>query len=473
MEEHTILHTLQKVASSDTVPMHMPGHKRNGDLAPYLKQLGVELDITEIHGCDCLHHADGIIRRAMDRASGLWRVPNSFLLVNGSTGGILSAIHAATRPGDGVLMARGCHKAVYNGVALCGLEVEYLLQHQSQEGYYQCVSPQDVESALEANKNIKLVVITSPTFDGYLADVAQIADICHRQGVILMVDEAHGAHLGFCDYFTGSAVQAGADMVVQSVHKTLPSLTQTAILHVQGDLVDAKQVAHSLSIFETSSPSYLLMASIDGCLQLLEERGSILFAQWQRRLEKFYRKAAGLQHLSVVQEPLQVKDPSKILISTANVSLDGTQLKELLRTEFHIELEMAFGDYALAMTGMGDRAENLAWLWEGLAVIDQRLMSAPNKKISYTVEKLPVQALSPRQLHRAAIVPKGVETAVGCVCGSYLWAYPPGVPILAPGEVVEEDTLELLQKLEANGVEIQDTKGFWPEKIATIPMGNP
>ncbi len=469
---NSILSALEGVSAQGVVPMHMPGHKRNGDLSPYLKALGATLDITEIQDCDCLHHPEGIILDAMNLAKSLFRSEHSYLLVNGSTCGILAAIHAVTRSGDRVLMARACHKSVYNGVALCGLQVDYLLQTQRPEGYYAPVTANQVADGLKKHPETKLVVITSPTYEGYLSDVKQIAEICHQNQVILLVDEAHGAHLGFCDYFAGSAVQAGADIVVQSLHKTLPSLTQTAIAHVQGDLVAPGQLAASLGIFETSSPSYLLMASIDGCLHLLAEQGGNLFAQWQKNLENFYQKSSNLKYLDIILETSQIKDPSKIIISTQNTNLDGVALKIRLREEFGIELEMAYGDYALAMTGMGDVDENFDRLFDALCAIDVGLSPAPAQLAykPYGLTELPAVAMPLCQTHN---LPRKnsdfiLEGSIGEICGSYLWAYPPGVPIITPGEVISKEILDLLTGLEASGVDIQDTSGGWPEKIATI-----
>ncbi|WP_409969462.1 aminotransferase class I/II-fold pyridoxal phosphate-dependent enzyme [Bengtsoniella intestinalis] len=465
MPNSTILQTLQQVSS---IPFHMPGHKRNTALAPYLETLGAELDITEIDGSDCLHHADGIIAAAMDKAKTLWHTDHSYLLINGSTCGILSGIHATTTYGDTIIMVRGCHKAVYNGVKLCGLHPVYLTQPQQPEGYYDCVSLADIDAALTQYPHAKLVVVTSPTYEGYLADIPQITAICHRHGVPLLVDEAHGAHLGFSPYFTGSAVTAGADIIIQSLHKTLPSLTQTAIAHVQGTLVNPQQFANSLGVFESSSPSYLLMASIDCCLDLLQTQGDDLFTHWQSILEEFYHQTASLTKLKVVQAPSTVKDPSKLLISTAHINMDGTALADALRLQHNIELELAYGDYALAMTGMGNTAAHLQALASALQAIDGEGHYVAHKPTKFQLPTLPPQALPAHRLHNRPITPCALDCAAGQVCGSYIWAYPPGVPIIALGETITRGVLDLLQALHQSGVTLQDTAHLYPRQIATI-----
>ncbi len=468
MDHSTILQYLKQLSQGGVAPLHMPGHKRNGALAPYLDSLGAALDITEVHGSDCLHHPSGIIKNAMEKGAALWGVPHSYLLVNGSTCGILAGIHAATQYGDKVLMARSCHKSVYHGVALCGLEVNYLQQGQHAEGYCQPVTVQAVEEGLKAHPDTKLMVVTSPTYEGYLSDLNAIVEICHRNGTALMVDEAHGAHLGFSPYFTGSAVGAGADIVVQSLHKTMPSLTQTAIAHLQGTLVEERQFATSLSTFQSTSPSYLLMASMDGCLQLMIDQGEMLFLGWQMMLERFYRQVKGLRILFVVDEPPAVKDPSKIIISTIHANLDGTQLSERLWKEYKIEMEMAYGDYALAMTGLGEQEEHLQRLATALQEIDGQLSRVPGKEPKFSLPPLPVKACSAHRTHGLTISPVPPEQAVGEICASYIWAYPPGVPLIVPGEVMGQSLLHLLQKLEESGVDVQDTMDFWPKQIATF-----
>ncbi len=464
MKNSTILDHLNQIAGGDSIPMHMPGHKRNTALAPYLKTLGAQLDVTEITGADCLHHPDGIIKNAMDRAKSLYHSRESFLLVNGSTCGILAAIHATTLPGDEILMARSCHKSVYNGVALCGLNTHYLTQQQHQEGYSCPVTPDEVARGLAEYPEAKLIIITSPTYEGYLCDIKAIAALCHKSGKILLVDEAHGAHLDFCDYFTGSALTLGADIVIQSLHKTLPSLTQTAIAHIQGNRVDSQAFSSSLAIFETSSPSYLLMASIDGCLKLLEERGEILFTQWQENLQNFYDKTQNLKNISVIYESSQVKDPSKILISTRQANIDGTGLMAILREKYNIELEMAYGDYALAMTGLGE--QNLDALATALLDMDSKLTSSVNQLENYSLPGLPEIAIPVCQTRRLPVKYSQIQQAQGCISASYLWAYPPGVPLIVPGEIFDGTLIKLLQTLELQGVEIQDSRNCWSKQIA-------
>ena len=241
---------------SDVYPFHMPGHKRKSLSFPN----PYEIDITEIDGFDNLHYATGMIKEAEVRGAELYHSKRCFFLVNGSTCGLLAAISAATRRGDKVLVARNCHKAVYHALYMNELQAEYLYPSITKNGIQGQITAEQVQESLYENPDAVAVILTSPTYEGIVSDVAKIAEVCHEHGIPLIVDEAHGAHFGFGGGFPENAVKLGADAVIMSLHKTLPSFTQTALLHLTSDLIDEKRVERYLSIYETSSPSYIFMA---------------------------------------------------------------------------------------------------------------------------------------------------------------------------------------------------------------------
>ena len=235
-------------------PLHMPGHKRR--IAP-AEGLPYAWDVTEVPGTDDLHDASGILADAMARTARLFGAKRTWYLVNGSTCGILAGIRALAPHGSTIVAARNCHKSVFHAAELGELDVRWSTPPVEPEfGVFGSVPPQTVERALNEAPHARCVILTSPTYEGVVSDVAAIARICHARGVPLFVDEAHGAHLGLSPLFPGGALAAGADVVVQSAHKTLPSLTQTALLHIpEGSLADENEISRQLGIFETSSPS--------------------------------------------------------------------------------------------------------------------------------------------------------------------------------------------------------------------------
>ncbi|MBQ1351462.1 MAG: aminotransferase class I/II-fold pyridoxal phosphate-dependent enzyme [Oscillospiraceae bacterium] len=473
-----LLARLIQYSNRATVPLHMPGHKRNTAAAPYLAPLGGGFDITEIHGFDNLHQPEGILKQSMEQAARLWGSDQAYFLVGGSTCGILAGIHAATQWGDSVLVARNCHQSVYHAIALCGLTPHYLLPAMDDTFGICCsLTPDQVARGLEAHPDVSLVILTSPTYDGVLSDIKAICQIAHARNIPVLVDEAHGAHLGFAPDFPGSAVSGGADLVIQSLHKTLPSLTQTALAHQNGTRIPPRIFAQSLRIFETSSPSYLLMASIDECVHLLAT-DSTLFSKWSCALEQFHRDILSLRHFRVLRYGVDRTaehpglfqwDPGKLLISTIDTPYTGPQLMETLRMEFDIELEMASSHSALAMTGLCTTQAHLSRLSAALRTLDENCCQAvakPSPRLSALC--LPAQAMNPNATQNIPQHFVPLAQAVGRITGESLWAYPPGIPLLIPGEVLCPALLEQISEMQACGVTVHSTFGGAPETLSVL-----
>ena len=372
---------LKAYSEGGVYPMHMPGHKRNVDLLP--PGLPYEIDISEIHGFDDLHDPHGLLLETAEIAAGLYGSDTAFLLINGSTVGILAAIGAHAGRGDKVLVARNCHRSVLNAVDLFGIEPVFIEPDVDEVSGINCsVDPAIVESMLISQPDVKLVVITSPTYEGVVSDVGAIAAVAHQRNIPLFVDGAHGAHLGFSGYFPGSAVHEGADIVVMSLHKTLPALTQCSLLHVCGERADLGELSRLLSVLQTSSPSYVLMASIDSCLSLLVSDKDRLFCEYERNLGRFYMEAQALEKLYIMGQENRPPvphpgffafDPGKIVVVTKKAGISGYELMSTLREKFLIELEMARADYAVAMSSVCDTTEGFDRLSKALVVIDRTL----------------------------------------------------------------------------------------------------
>lgn len=464
----SILQSQIEEIADRTLPMHMPGHKRvmrPSSILPY------EWDITEIEGADDLHDADGILKDAMDRASELWKSRRTWFLVGGSTCGLLAAIRAAAPFGSEIIAARNCHRSVYHAIELGGYKVHWLLP-QEDRSFDVCLSitPEQVKASLRKYPESAAVIVTSPTYEGVISDIRSIAAICHRAEIPLVVDEAHGAHLGLFEEggFPESAVQCGADLVVQSVHKTLPSMTQTAVLHMNGMRVREKEVERQLAIFETSSPSYPLMISIDSCVELLREYGAALFSQWGEILDYFYKRATELQIIRVWNTDLRqgrgkndtIRDRGKILINFRNAGITGAQAAQILREKYGIETEMASGSNVLAMTSCADTQEEIGQLAEALQSLDKELsLKKAGPERASAIPPLP-------SVHTACTILQAVNTqqedvpadeSEGRICAEYLYAYPPGIPILAPGEYIKKEHLEILKQMETDGNRIRHT----------------
>ncbi len=431
---------IDKLSQNKKIPMHMPGHKRNTALAPYLKRLGADLDITEIEGFDNLHMPCGIIYESMQKAAKLRNAKSAFYLVGGTTAGILASVCATIDYGDKVIVARNCHKSVYNALEMQDAETVFVMPKiDAKTGIAGSIEPICIENAIKENPDAKLVILTSPTYEGVTSDIKEICKIAHSHNIPVLVDGAHGAHLGFSDDFLPDNIRQEADISVESLHKTLPSLTQTAVCYVNSDLVDCEKIADKLTVFQSSSPSYLLMASIDGCINLLIEKKEELFCDWNERLEYFYKKCKDLKNLRILENNVEFfgLDKTKIVILTKN----GPWLSESLRN-MGIECEMTAPGYVVAMTGMGDTKEMLSYLATCLLKLDKEAeIWQGTKNISIL---LPEKALKIKDAKKKEFEWVKIEDSLGRISAGYVFAYPPGVPIIAPGEMISEEIKTLL-----------------------------
>lgn len=465
-----LIEILKSYSQDKITPMHMPGHKRitNQD---YLKDLNAEYDITEIHGFDNLHNANGILQSSMKEAALLWGARHSFFLINGSTCGILAGIYAATKPHDKILVMRNSHKSVYNAIQLNMLNPIFIQPDHNDTGIFYSLDLKSVQEQLNNNPDIKLIVITSPTYEGVISDIKSICKIAHQSKIPVLVDQAHGAHLDFSDYFSGGAIKAGADIVVQSLHKTLPSLTQTAILHLNGNLINKTAISNTLSIFQTSSPSYLLLASIDGCVDFIKNKGNNYFKQWEKNLKLFSEQIKPLKKLSVLMDkeetPFIYKfDYSKIVIETSKSSITGTKLMEVLREKYKIELEMASQQYALALTGIFDELSTLSKLAAALIEIDSNLTYDEQQPLE--IPSIPKRYCSITSALSSPSVGIDANKSVGKVSAEYLWAYPPGIPLITPGEIISEQLIKLINGYTLDDINLQSSSNGVPKTIKIL-----
>ena len=487
---------------SDVYPFHMPGHKRRA--LPFPNPYTI--DITEIDGFDNLHHAGGLIREAEERAAKLYGADRSYYLVNGSTCGLLAAICAAARRGDKVLAARNCHKAVYHAVSMQGLSVEFLYPAITRGDLQGQITAAQVEEALTKHPDIAVVILTSPTYEGIVSDVAAIAACCHAHGAALIVDEAHGAHFGFGAGFPENAVRLGADAVIMSLHKTLPSFTQTALLHCNGGRIDPGRVARYLGVYETSSPSYLFMAGMDACIDLIREQGAELFAQYRRRLDAFYRDTADLTQLHVMRREDLCKeeaydwDDSKLMIYAG--TMGGEALHQELLGHYHLQMEMVSADYVLGMTSLMDTDEGMRRLVTALHEIDKkngRLVTAlheidekngrrmtalheideKNRKTDLGGE-VPEAGFTARmyrenprrmQIYQALDLPYRevpFDEAVGKMAADYVYLYPPGIPLIVPGEIITEEFIRHIRECRERKLNVEGQGNPAPGRIKIV-----
>ena len=418
----------------------MPGHKRNAKFGIS----GSEIDITEINGFDNLHNPEGVLLDIENRLKAHYKAEKSFMLVGGSTVGILSAVFAVCSEGDTVIIARNCHKSVFNACMLRKLKVIYIEpEFNAENGFYTRIEQSTVDEAIKKHPEAKALIITSPTYEGYISDITS--------PVPLIIDAAHGAHFGIADF----PKYPKGDIVVSSLHKTLPALTQTAVLNVYNKEYISR-VKLFLDIFETSSPSYVLMNSVDICLDYIENN-KCDFESYYSLLEEFY--SLELKHLKL----LKADDLSRIVVSCANADISAAELTNTLEFRFNIEPEAVSKNYIILISTVADDEIALKELYNALMVTDGVL----NEKTAEAFKK----PLCPDDEMLISIDENfektELEKAAGRISNEFVFAYPPDIPLIVPNEIISANTLEYIKELLESGVNVISDSALLPDKILT------
>lgn len=487
-QEELLINRLAAYARSDMYPFHMPGHKRRtGPEESFMNSCTdsftnpFAVDITEIEGFDNLHHPEGILKDSMKWAADVYGADQTYYLINGSTGGILAAVCGSVPRGGRILVSRNCHKSVYHGICLNQLKTSYVYPQEIEGlGIQGGITAEDVDRMLNRYMDTQAVLIVCPTYDGIVSDIEAIARIVHRAGLPLIVDEAHGAHFRYDAMFPASALDLGADVVIQSVHKTLPSLTQTALLHIKcnrpdgGCYADRERIDRYIHMVQSSSPSYVLMASIENSIYQMEQTDT---APYGKQLHRLRRRLGQMRHLRLAdtgligQAGIRDLDISKIVVSTRGTCLypaedgltgfTGAQLDDILRREYHLEMEMCGADYVTAITTVMDSGEGLERLGDALTRIDSQLTDAGYKPDGRSGDQKSVYsmrcdtAMSMGEAMEEKMASVGLEDSAGCISGEFVYIYPPGIPIVAPGEWISRPILEVILEYRDKGLPVQ------------------
>ena len=417
----------------------------------------------------------------MKWAADVYGADQTYYMINGSTGGILAAVCGSVPRGGRILVSRNCHKSVYHGICLNQLKTSYVYPQEIEGlGIQGGITAEDVDRMLNRYMDTQAVLIVCPTYDGIVSDIEAIARIVHRAGLPLIVDEAHGAHFRYDAMFPVSALDLGADVVIQSVHKTLPSLTQTALLHIKcnrpdgGCYADRERIDRYIHMVQSSSPSYVLMASIENSIYQMEQTDT---APYGKQLHRLRRRLGQMRHLRLAdtgligQAGIRDLDISKIVVSTRGTCLypaedgltgfTGAQLDDILRREYHLEMEMCGADYVTAITTVMDSGEGLERLGDALTRIDSQLTDAGykpdgrsgNQKSVYSMRCDTAMSMGEAMEEKMASV--GLEDSAGCISGEFVYIYPPGIPIVAPGEWISRPILEVILEYRDKGLPVQ------------------
>ncbi len=449
-----IFEKLKELMNNNAYPMHMPGHKRNYELFP------TELytwDITEIGDTDNFHNPSGIIKQANEALAETLGADRSYMLVNGGSSGLIAAVMSVAGEGDKILIASNCHKSVYGGLVISGAEPVYISPQITEEGLCGGIAPSDLFRSF-SNNDIKAVVVTSPTYEGFVSDIRVIADIVHKNNAALIVDECHGSHFPFSDRFPKSALSQGADIVINSWHKTLPCPNQAAVLSVKGNRVDIERLENSIHIMTTTSPSYPIMASIDYMRDLLVKDKN-LFTVYTNTLLDARHLLAHNRSLKLVSDSIKGQhyiediDIGKFTIMV-RTDMTGSDLAKIILEKYNIQVELAGLHHIIAMTSVADTPKAIMKFAKAIADIDKKCERKFIEKIPLVVENVSQSELSPRKIFYSKKTNIDFEKSVGYIAGKSVVAYPPGVPVVAIGHIIKKEHIDIINNLRAANVEI-------------------
>ncbi len=458
------------------VPFDVPGHKGgrgNQELTEFLGAQCLKADVNSMKPLDNLCHPVSVIKDAEALAAEAFGAKHAFFIVNGTTGSVQAMIMAACKAGDKIIMPRNVHRSAINALVICGSIPVYVNPGVNKElGIPLGMSVRDVEEAIRNNPDAKAVLVNNPTYYGICSDLKAIVELAHKNNMLVLVDEAHGTHFYFSDSAPVSAMSAGADMAAVSMHKTGGSLTQSSLL-LCGEGINFDYVRQIINLTQTTSGSYLLISSLDIARKNLSLNGREIFAktvQFAEYARNEINKIGGYYAFGeelIDKDAFYAFDKTKLSVHTRNIGLAGIEVYDILRDEYGIQIE--FGDIGniLAIISAGDRALEIERLISSLSEI-KRLYSK-DKTGMFDHEYINPNVVLPPQVafySKSRSIP--IEESKGEICGEFVMCYPPGIPILAPGEMITNEIINYILYAKEKGCILTGTQDMQVNNIKIV-----
>lgn len=478
--ETPLFNALMEYVGNETLPFHVPGHKKgvgiDKEFKNFIGENPFKIDVTVFKLVDSLHHPTGPIKKAQELAADAYGADASFFSIHGTSGAIQAMILSVVKDGDKILVPRNVHKSVTSGIILSGAKPVFMEPEIDKKlGIAHGVKPETVAKTLEENPDAKAVLIINPTYYGVATDIKKIADIVHSFNIPLIVDEAHGPHLAFSDKLPMSALEAGADICAQSTHKIIGSLTQGSLLHVKSKYVDPKRVQQIMNLLQTTSPSYILMASLDCARRQIALEGIELLNN-AIELCKYTRdeinKIPGFYCFGeeVLGKPGSYSfDPTKLTISSRELGITGFELDMILAEKYHIQMELSDFYNVLAVGSFGDTKEGMDKLISALKEISKEYYGKREPVQDFLdIPNIPKKILEPREAFYSDKTSILLKESIGEISGEFLLAYPPGIPVLCPGEIITKEVVDYVCDLKRANLYVQGTEDSTVEYIKIV-----
>jgi arginine decarboxylase len=460
-----IIKSLHQWTTTEHAPFYTPGHKHGwgmgAEFTDLLQTAGLKIDLPEIPGLDNLAAPSGAIAESQNLAAQTFGATYTRYLVNGTSGGVMAAILATCQPGNQILLPRNIHRSIIAGLIHSGavpifVQPEYVAELDIAHS----ITPESIALALEQYPQIKAIMVVAPTYYGVCGDLAAMAEIAHQHGIPLLVDAAHGAHLGFHPNLPPSALSLGADLVIQSTHKTLGALTQAAMLHVRGDLIDISRVDRSLQIIQTSSPSYLLLASLDSAQAQMTAYGQELLDRTLALTQKARSELSNIPGLLILdlartQPGCRYSDSTRLTITTTGLGYSGYEADTILCDQYQVVAEMPSQRHLTFIISIGNREWDIEMLVAGMRGLSQQAslpLEIPN--ITWPSSLITTPAITPRSAFFAPLETVPIDQAVDRISAELVCPYPPGIPVLIPGEIVTAQSIGYLKDILESGGDV-------------------
>ncbi|CAM3962027.1 aminotransferase class I/II-fold pyridoxal phosphate-dependent enzyme [Alkalicoccus chagannorensis] len=473
---------LKAYAAENRLPFHIPGHKKGRGMdhafRSFLGQQALDIDLINIEPLDDLHHPAGIIHEAQLTAADAFGADYTFFSVQGTSGAIMTMIMSVCSPGDKLIVPRNVHKSIMSAVVFSGATPIFIHPDIDENlGISHGITRQAAARAVKSHPDAKGLLVINPTYFGYAADLQGIVETAHEAGMPVLVDEAHGVHIHFHEQLPLSAMQAGADLAATSVHKLGGSLTQSSILNVQGNLVSTKKVQAVMSMLTTTSTSYILLASLDAARRHLAVSGRDILDETIRLAEILRKEVSRIPGLYVPGSDILNStscydyDVTKVTVSVKDLHITGHEAEVFLRRNCRIEVELSDLYNVLFLITPGDSTESINLLIEALAELSRAYAASGTWKDNDTpveVPNIPILSYSPRDAFYADTETVPLSQAAGRISAEFIMIYPPGIPIFIPGEMIEQQNLDYIEKNIQSGLPVQGPEDETLEKIRVI-----
>ncbi len=476
-----LLDALRKSVQKPHAAFYAPGHKQGQGSRHQLKDLFgkavLKADLPELPELDNLFAPEGVIEEAQQLAAIAFGAEQTWFLVNGSTCGIMAAILATCGAGDKIILPRNIHQSAIAGLILSGAMPVFVdPEYDPQSGLAYNVTPEAVEQALIENPDTKAVMMLHPTYQGICSNLKAIADLVHQFNLPLLVDEAHGAHFTFHNDLPPSAMRVGADLTVQSTHKTLSAMTQASMLHLQGDRLCSRRISKALQLVQSTSPSYLLLASLDAARQQMATQGEELMSQTIALANTARTKIAEMTNLSVLPSTIQPGaehfDQTRLTINVSQLGITGFEADEILHEQLGVTCELPLLQHLTFIISLGNTAEDIQKLIKACQTLSQSFAIDHSSLIidqQFSASYQP--AISPREAYFATTETIRIEEAGDRLCGELICPYPPGIPLLMPGEVITTNAINYLRQILAAGGTITGCNDPTLQTIQILKIG--